>query len=308
MVPALGLPWLAKHFTEPQVQEEGIIVRLFRHDTGKVEIIPLEDYVTGVVAAEMPALFPEEALKAQVLAARTYVVKRMVAGGIVNNYHEGADVCDDPTHAQAYITTETMKEQWGKIKYYQYYYKIRMAVDNTSGEIITYQGQLIDPVFHAACGGHTENAEDVWKFAVPYLRSVACPYENNPESAGRVTLARDEVAKALNVDLESVTVSTNHQQLFEVVESTSTGRPKTLLVGDRRVSASEIRQKLGLRSTNFTWQLQDEQIVFDTIGYGHGVGMCQYGASGLAQQGYDYKKIINHYYTGVQINNINEYI
>ncbi|KAF1086029.1 Amidase enhancer precursor [Sporotomaculum syntrophicum] len=307
MVLALGLPWLAQHLMEPRVQDEGTIVRLFRHETGRVELIPLEDYVTGVVAAEMPALFPEEALKAQALAARTYIVKRMMAGGVVNNHHEGADVCDDPTHAQGYLTTEAMKERWGKIKYYQYYYKIRMAVDSTAGEIITYQGQPIDPVFHAACGGHTENAEDVWKFAVPYLRSVACPYENNPESVRQVAFVRDQVAKALNVDFESVSASTNQKELIQVVESTATGRPKTLLVNDRRLSASEIRQKLGLRSTNFTWQLKDDQIIFETVGYGHGVGMCQYGACGLAQHGNDYKKIINHFYTGVQINNISDY-
>jgi len=303
---ALGLPWVVHQFMEPRVQQGGTIVRLYRHETGTVELISLEDYVTGVVAAEMPALFPEEALKAQAVAARTYIVKRMVAGGVVNNYHKGADTCDEPSHAQAFLTTETMKERWGTLKYYQYYYKIRMAVDDTASQIITYQGQPIDPVFHAACGGRTENAEDVWKFAVPYLRSVTCPYETDPEPVRQLAISRDQVAEALNVDLDAVAVSTNQNQLIQVVESTTTGRPKTLLIGDRRLSASEIRQKLGLRSTNFTWQFKDDEVVFETVGYGHGVGMCQYGACGLAVHGYDYKKIINHYYTGVQINNINQ--
>lgn len=302
---ALGLPWVVQRVTEPRVREEGTIVRLYRHDTDTVELISLEDYVTGVVAAEMPALFPAEALKAQAVAARTYVVKRMVAGGVVNSCHEGADTCDNPSHAQGWLTREAMKERWGKLKYYQYYYKIRMAVDDTAGEIITHQGQPIDPVFHAACGGHTENAEDVWKFAVPYLRGVACPYEADPEPVRQVALSLDRVAGALGVDLHSVPVSTNRAQLIKVVESTATGRPKLLLVGDRHVTASELRQKLGLRSTNFTWQYRDDQIIFATTGYGHGVGMCQYGAKGLAEHGYDYKQIINHYYTGVQINNIN---
>ncbi len=307
LVLALGLPWAVQKLMEPRVQEDGTIVRLYRHETGTVELISLEDYVTGVVAAEMPALFPEEALKAQAVAARTYIVKRMLAGGVVNNYHKGADTCDDPSHAQGWLSREAMKERWGKLKYYQYYYKIRMAVDVTKGEIITYQGQPIDPVFSAACGGRTENAEDVWKFTVPYLRSVACPYETDPESVRQLAISRDQVAKALNVDLASVAASTNQNQLIQVVESTATGRPKTLLVGGRRLSASEIRQKLGLRSTNFTWQYKDDKIVFETVGYGHGVGMCQYGACGLAEHGYDYRKIINHYYTGVQINNINDY-
>ncbi len=307
LVLAFGLPWMVQQLMEPRVQEEGTIVRLYRHETGTVEIISLEDYVTGVVAAEMPALFPEEALKAQAVAARTYIVKRMVAGGVMNNYHKGADTCDDPSHAQGYLTRENMKERWGTLKYYQYYYKIRMAVDNTAGEIITYQGQPIDPVFHAACGGHTENAEDVWKFSMPYLRGVACPYEADPEPVRQVAISRERVAKALNVDLDSVAASTNQNQLIQVVESSATGRPKTLLINDRILSASEIRQKLGLRSTNFTCQYEDDEIVFETVGYGHGVGMCQYGACGLAKHGYDYKKIINHYYTGVQINNIDDY-
>ncbi|AGL03811.1 stage II sporulation protein D [Desulfoscipio gibsoniae] len=304
---ALGLPWVVQKIMEPRVQEEGTIVRLYRHDADTVELMSLEDYVTGVVAAEMPALFPDEALKAQAVAARTYIVKRMVAGGVMNNCHEGADTCDNPSHAQGCLTRAEMKERWGTLKYYQYYYKIRMAVDDTAGEIITYQGQPIDPVFHAACGGHTEDAEDVWMYSVPYLRGVACPYENNPNSIQQVAIGQDQVAKALGVELQSVPVSTKQDQPIKVVESTSTGRPKTLLINDRRLSASEIRQKLGLRSTNFTWQFKNDQIIFETVGYGHGVGMCQYGASGLAEHGYDYKQIINHYYTGVQINNINDY-
>jgi len=306
LVLAFGLPWAVQRLMEPREQQYGTIVRLYRHATGEVEIISLEDYVTGVVAAEMPALFPEDALKAQAVAARTYIFKRMLAGGVVNNYHEGADTCDEPSHAQGCLTREAMKENWGNLKYYQYYYKIRTATDDTAGQIITYQGRPIDPVFHAACGGRTENAEDVWKFAVPYLRSVACPYDTDPEPVRQVAIAREQMAKALQVDLQAIAASTNQKQLIQVVESTATGRPKTLLVNERRFSASEVRQKLGLRSTNFTWQFKGDEIVFETVGYGHGVGMCQYGACGLAQHGYDYKKIIDHYYTGVQISNMEE--
>ncbi|WP_449241662.1 stage II sporulation protein D [Desulfoscipio gibsoniae] len=303
---ALGLPWVAQRMMEPRVREEGTIVRLYRHETDSVELISLEDYVTGVVAAEMPAVFPSEALKAQAVAARTYIVKRMVAGGLVNSCHEGADTCDDPSHAQGFLTREAMKERWGALKYYQYYYKIRMAVDDTEGEIITYQGRPIDPVFHASCGGHTENAEDVWKFDVPYLRGVDCPYETDPEPVRQVSIAKNQVEKALGIDLQSVSVAAGRDQIIKVVESTATGRPKVLLINDRRISASEVRQKLGLRSTDFSWQFKDDQVIFETVGYGHGVGMCQYGARGLAEHGHDYKQIINHYYTGVQINNIND--
>jgi len=298
---ALGVPWVVQKILQPQVREQDTIVRLYRHETNKVELISLEDYVTGVVAAEMPAEFPAEALKAQAVAARTYVVKRMVAGGVVNNCHPGADTCDDPNHAQAWLSREEMKKRWGTVNYYRYYYKIRMAVDDTAGEIITYNGQPIDPVFHASCGGQTENSEDVWKFEVPYLRSVACPYDADPEPVRQVAVSLSRAEKALGVDLQAVQVTTGRGKILQVLESTSTGRPKTLLVGDRRMPASEIRQKLGLRSTNFTWQITGDKIIFKTVGYGHGVGMCQYGARGLAEHGYDYRRILKHYYTGVQI-------
>lgn len=301
---ALGLPWVVQRIMEPRVQEQGTIVRLYKHELDKVELIPMEDYITGVVAAEMPAEFPSEALKAQAVAARTYVVKRMMAGGVVNNCHPSADTCDNPNHAQAWISREEMKERWGTVNYYRYYYKIRMAVDDTAGEIVTFSGQPIDPVFHSSCGGQTENSEDVWKFEVPYLRSVSCPYDADPEPVREVATTIVTVESKLGVNMQAVQASTGSTKPIKILESTSTGRPKLLLVGDKKLQASEIRQKLGLRSTNFTWQLAEDKVIFKTKGYGHGVGMCQYGARGLAEHGYDYKRILKHYYTGVQINKI----
>jgi len=298
-----GLPYITNRTTEPPVREEGAVVRLYRHDTGEVEKIPLDDYVTGVVAAEMPAEFPTEALKAQAVVARTYIVKRMLAGGVSNSCHPGADTCDDPAHAQAWLPRSALKERWGTLKYYHYYYKIRMAVDDTAGETVTFQGQPIDPVFHSSCGGHTENSEDVWKFAVPYLRGVECPYDAPPEPVRSVTMPLDGVEKALGVTL-SATAASGGAGLFQVVETTASGRPKTVLAGENRISAADMRQKLGLRSTNFTWNLDQGQVTFTTTGYGHGVGMCQYGAQGLADHGKNYKEIIKHYYSNVTISKL----
>jgi len=299
----MGLPYITNRAAEPPVREEGTVVRLYRHDTEAVEVIPLDDYVTSVVAAEMPAEFPTEALKAQAVAARTYIVKRMMAGGVSNSCHPGADTCDDPSHAQAWLSRNALKERWGTLKYYHYYYKVRMAVDDTSGEIITFKGQPIDPVFHSSCGGHTENSEDVWKFEVPYLRGVECPYDTMPEPVRSVTLPLGGVEKALGVTL-STTAASGGGSLFKVVDSTSTGRPKIVLVGENRIAATDIRQKLGLRSTNFTWDLDKNQVTFKTTGYGHGVGMCQYGAQGLAEHGRDYQEILKHYYSNVTISKL----
>ncbi len=299
----LGLPYITNRAAEPPIRDEGTVVRLYRHDINEVEVIPLDEYITGVVAAEMPAEFPIEALKAQAVAARTYIVKRMIAGGVSNSCHPGADTCDEPSHAQAWLSHNVLKERWGTLKYYHYYYKVRMAVDDTSGEIITFQGQPIDPVFHSSCGGHTENSEDVWKFEVPYLRGVDCPHDAMPEPVRSVTLPLAGVEKALGVTL-STTAASGGGSLFKVVETTSTGRPKIVLAGENPISAADLRQKLGLRSTNFTWNLDKDQITFKTTGYGHGVGMCQYGARGLADHGKNYKEILKHYYTNVAISKL----
>jgi len=303
----LGLPYVVNRGTEPQFHEEDtVVVRLYRHDTGEVEVITLDDYITGVVAAEMPAEFHTEALKAQAVAARTYIVKRILAGGVSNTCHPGADTCDNPSHGQAWLSRTVLKERWGALKYYHYYYKVRMAVDDTAGEIITFNGQPIDPVFHSACGGHTENSEDVWKYALPYLRGVDCLYESVPESEQSVTMPLDKVEKALGVKLNTLAVAAGNgnAEPFRVVEQTAAGTPKVVVVDDKRLAAVDVRQKLGLRSTNFQWTINDGQVTIKTRGYGHGVGMCQYGAAGMAENGADYRKILNHYYTGISISKI----
>lgn len=277
-------------------------VRLYLHQENKIKKIQLEEYLIGVVAAEMPAEFPLEALKAQAVAARTYAVKRMGANGVANPLHQGADLCNDHCHGQAWLSREELKERWGTLRYYSYFYKIKTAVDETRGEVLTYQGQLIDPAYHAACGGNTENSEDVWKFQVPYLRSVPCPYEEDPQSVQTVSISLEKVDQALGTTLAAVPVSaTKAAGVMKVVERTSSGRPKTLVIDSQQFPAVAVRELLGLRSTNFTWKLQDSTIDFTTTGYGHGVGMCQYGAKGMAEHGYAYRTILGHYYSGAEV-------
>lgn len=296
----LGLPFLLNLITGPEPQAGHMKVRLYHHETGEIEEMDLNNYITGVVAAEMPAAFPAEALKAQAVAARTYVLKRILAGGVVNSEHPEADLCDDPRHAQAWIPREEMKKRWGIINFYRHYYKIRQAVDATGNTVISLEGELIDPVYHAACGGKTEDAGNVWKYDIPYLQSVNCPYENYPRRVERVTFTPQTVQKALGIDLTAVPVSTGESPV-KTVERTPTGRVKTVEVGDVVLPATLVRQRLGLRSTNFGCTLENGKLVFTTVGYGHGVGMCQYGAKGLAEHGYGYEEILKHYYTGVTV-------
>lgn len=300
LIITLGLPLLVNMLTGPEPEVSDMKVRLYHHDTGKIEELPLNEYVTGVVAAEMPAAFPVEALKAQAVAARTYVLKRLTAGGVMNSEHPGADVCDDPRHAQAWLSRGQMRERWGAINYYRYYYKIRRAVDATTNMVITYNGKLIDPVYHSACGGRTEDSGAVWKYSVPYLKSVNCPYETDPRPVQTASFTLDQARKALGVDLAAVPVSTGGSPV-KITGRTDTGRVSTVEVGGVELPATLVRQRLGLRSTNFGCRLEDDKLVFTTVGYGHGVGMCQYGAKGFAEHGYSYEEILKHYYTGVEV-------
>lgn len=308
----MGLPVLVNYLSPVRIQERETRVRLYVHSTGRIEEIPLEDYVTGVVAAEMPAAFPVEALKAQAVAARTYIVRRLTAGGVINNDHPGADVCDDHTHGQAWISREEMRRRWGTLRYYEYYYKIKKAVDETRGMVLTYEGQLIDAAYHASCGGRgTESASAVWSADLPYLVGVPCPHDADPEPVRTVSLPLAQVDHALGVSLEALPVAAGGRagdgvkSPLEVLERTPAGRPKTVRIGEKKMAATLVRDRLGLRSTDFTMTLKGDRMEITTRGYGHAVGMCQYGAKGLAEHGYTFDRILKHYYTGVEIIRIN---
>ncbi len=284
-----------------EIQKGGRTVNLFIHSTSEIINLPMEEYIVGVVAAEMPANFPLEALKAQAVASRTYIMKRLTPGGVANPIHPGADVCDDCRHGQAWISRGEMRERWGLLNYYKNYYKIKKAVDDTRGMAITYNGELIDPMYHAACGGHTENSEDVWKFSLPYLRGVPCTYENYAESEQTVRLTLSQAGRAVGTDLDALAVSTGGNSLLTITERTVNGRPKTVRVGDKTLSSATLRDMLDLRSTNFDWRVEGDTLLVTTTGYGHGIGLCQYGAKGMAEHGFDYKRILTHYFTGVEI-------
>lgn len=288
----------------PHIKSEGTTVKMYNHLTQKIQTLPLEEYVVGVVAAEMPAAFPVEALKAQAVAARTYIMQRMTPGGVQNARHPGADVSSDPREGQAWISKAEMEKRWGKLKYLEYYYKIKWAVDSTSGQVIYYNSQLIFPAFHASCGGGTENAEEVWVTAAPYLKGVACPYCADPQPERQVAFTLSELDQKLKTNLSAVPVSTLKNKAIQITKETATGRPKEIRIGNKEYSATMLREILNLRSTRISWQATGDKITFTTRGYGHGVGLCQYGAKGMAQQGKTYEQILKHYYTGVKIKSL----
>lgn len=287
------------------IQGDAVKVRLLQHENNEIVEMGLEEYVVGVVAAEMPASFSLEALKAQAVAARTYAVKRLqVSDPRIKSMNVKADLSSDPAINQAWISAAEMKKRWGNLNYQNNKNKITRAVTETKGEVLIYDGQLIDPAYHASCGGcGTENSEYVWKYEIPYLRSVPC--NNHPDgnkeavNVFKISDVNKTLANGLSVipaGKTSINVSS-----MKILEKTNSGRIKTVLLAGQKISGSEIRSKLGLPSTIFDLVIEKDQIKFVSKGYGHGVGMCQYGAGAMAKEGKNYLEILKYYYQGVKL-------
>jgi stage II sporulation protein D len=270
----------------------------------KVITLDLEDYVKGVVACEMPASFHPESLRALAICARTYAVKKMrVFGG--NSYSPDADVSSDHRTDQAWAPDEVLRERWGVLGTWVNMPKIEKAVNDTRGLILTYKGNPCELVYHSTCGGNTEAAKDVWGNNVPYLVSVPCSFckESPYYNTQTVTLSRETVSLSLRNTGASVPVSSiTNNDFVRVKEVSPTGRIKQVAVAGETMRGLEFRTALGLRSTMMSWDVQGDNVVFNVKGYGHGVGLCQYGADGMGKQGRTYLEILSYYYPGTQVN------
>lgn len=281
----------------PQTVTSNVEVAVYRSKLKKIEHVPLEDYVVGVVAAEMPADFEMEALKAQALTARTFVVKRMISGAVLPNKADVTDTID----TQVYYSLSDLQKQWGK-SYDAKIGRIQKAVRATAGQVLTFDKQPITAAFFSTSNGYTENAEDYWGSPVPYLKSVDSPWDKNtPKFLSEQTVSIADFEKKLGVKVLA------NGKVGNIIDRTSGQRVKTVSFDSKKLSGREVREKLGLRSSDFTWKQEGSQIVITTKGYGHGVGMSQYGANGMAKEGKSYKDIVMHYYQGVQIAGVNEY-
>lgn len=271
--------------SQPQTSNERMVnVKL---SSGQVVSLTLEDYVTGVVASEMPASFNTEALKAQAVAARTYALKRTANGATLS-----ATTAD-----QIYKTTSELQAMWGA-SYSTYYSKVKSAVEATKGQYMTYGGNYIEALYFSTSNGRTENAENVWKDAYPYLVSVESPWDVGiPSYSGSKTVAMSTISEKLGVTLTS-------SSQIQILERTQGNRVKKVSICGKEYTGVQIRTIFGLRSADFDVSASGDNIVFTTRGYGHGVGMSQYGAHLMAKAGYSYRQILTHYYTGVQINSL----
>lgn len=264
---------------------------------GKIVDMNIEDYIVGVVAAEMPASYEPEALKAQAVAARTYTLHLKHNGGC--SAHSGADVCTNSSHCQAYLTAEEMDNAWGGNKE-KYLAKIKEAVDATRGQEIYYKGDEIQVFYFSSSGGMTEDCANVYAESLPYLVSVTSPGEESYSNYyGKVTVSYDEFVRKMEDFSPGIKLAGSADDIGEITRFES-GRVKNIRIGDEVFTGRQIRQIFGLNSTNFTVKTTDE-VSFSTVGFGHGVGMSQTGANVMAKNGSTYIEILEHYFTGVTI-------
>ena len=271
---------------------EGMNVRVKREETNTVEVVPFEDYVVGVLAGEMPVNFELEALKAQAVAARTYVMKKMS-----DNKNEDYDIVDTVQN-QVYISDQELQDKW-KDKYQERINKVKTAVLETKGEYLSYNGKVIEAFFFSTSVGKTENSEDVFKQALPYLRSVDSTWDEEVSP-----VFNDSKEYSLQEFYERLNLKYSDKIKVEVLNTTSTGRIKNIKINNKKFTGSEVYKNLNLRSTFFEINQIGSNVVINTKGYGHGVGMSQYGALAMAKKGYKYDEILKYYYQNVQIEKI----
>lgn len=267
---------------------------------GTAREMALEDYVAGVVAAEIAPTFPTEALKAQAVAARTYAAYKLTAGRA--DAHPDADVCDDYHHCAAYLDLAAEASgRWGS-EAGAYESAIVDAVRATRGQVVKYDGKPIIAVFCAAAGEKTEAAVDVWGSEVPYLQNVDSPGGADcPKYRGKVRFTAGEFRDKMAEAVPSADLTGAPGTWFAASERSPAGGIKTVRLGGVQVTGTDLRETLGLNSTNFTLEVTDDSITFLTTGYGHGVGLSQYGAKHLADAGKTYQDILTHYYVGTTV-------
>ncbi|CCQ95770.1 Stage II sporulation protein D [[Clostridium] ultunense Esp] len=278
-----------------------IEVPVYRVGKKVVEKFPLEEYLIGVVAGEMPAEFPLEALKAQAITARTYLIRRIVDRDFAD-VPGGAFVKDSIDH-QVYLGTEELKKAWGK-DYEWKTDKIRKAVYETEGLVLTYDGRPITATFFSTSNGRTENAEEYWSEPYPYLKSVPSPWdEKSPEFAQTTRLPLKEVSAKLGI-----TIAGPAEDWSGVLKWTTGGQIASIRIGGKMFTGREVRERLKLPSATFWWEVNGDDLVIKTKGYGHGVGMSQWGASGMAKEGKKAEEILTYYYKGVSLEDYRNWI
>ena len=279
-------------------------IKLLHSSTGQVEELHIDEYLYGVVSSEMPASFEIEALKAQAVVARTYTIYQTSHNA---GKHENADMCDDFNCCQAWISKADRIAKWEPEHSENYWNKIVQAVDSTKGNVVAYNGQVINAFFHANSGGKTESSLNIWGgIDYPYLKSVETAGEEGyTQYASEVVLSHQDLLNKIKSTHKDCEIDFSQQDCIKIIDYTTSGRVKTIKFGNKQIAGTEARTLLGLKSTNFTYEINNENVKFTVTGYGHGVGMSQTGADALAKTGANYENIIKHFYTDVEIIEVN---
>lgn len=284
--------------SEPFNYGDYTTINLLHTEDGSVESLNLDDYLLGVVSAEMPASFELEALKAQAVVARTYTIYKIKNG----SKHENASICDSALCCQAWISKENRLARWEESKRDEYWNKIVEAVETTKGKVILYQNEPINAFFHSNSGGKTENPEYVWGGSLPYLVSVETSGEEAYSSYNsEVNISKDELVAKMLEKYSDFNIDFGSSDAVQIKEYTEAGRVKTIKIGNKNISGVEARTLFNLKSAKFSVEIIENNIRFSVIGYGHGVGLSQTGSDSLAKQGKNYIEIIKHYYKDVEI-------
>ena len=257
-------------------------------------------YLLGVLRAEMPASFEEEALKAQAIAARTYTLYRIRGGGSAN--HPNADACDDHTCCKAYLSAEQAASNWGSMAVY-YEEKLARAVSETDGEVLLYDGVPILAVFFSSADGSTQGAGDVWMSDLPYLQSVSSPENEElvPNYYSTASFTAGEFRSLILQSYPDADLSGDAGTWVRDIMRNDSDYVASVTVGGIKMRGNDLRTALSLRSPSFTVEYKDNTFTFHVTGYGHGVGMSQYGANALAKEGYSAEEIVQHYFSGAAV-------
>lgn len=267
-------------------------IRIKRSATGNIDVVPIEEYIVGVVSGEVPISFEMDALKAQAVAARSYVLKQLEY-----NRNNDYDVVDTVMN-QVYLDSDQLKDRWGD-DYVTNLNKAKMAVLETKGEYLDCNGSVVEALFFSTSAGYTENSGEIFPTQQPYLKSVASTWD-----ADVSPVFNDYFYFTLGDFYSKLGLGYDDNLRVEVINTTSTGRVKQIKINDKLFSGDDVQYLLGLRSTFFTIIQDGSNITINTKGFGHGVGMSQYGAQGMALNGYKYDEILKYYYQGVEIKKI----
>lgn len=287
-----------------KIDETPPVINIYDADRNKVINMDIEEYLYGVLSSEMPSSFDIEALKAQAISARTYVMYKKENN--ITSGHKNATVCTNSAHCQAYTSYSNLKKIKGQNWINSDYDLVKKAVNETKGQIVVYDDKAILPLYFSTSSGKTEDSEDVFSTQYPYLVSVDSPYEKeSPKYKTTFDINKNSFINYIKKSYPKINLSSdNISEQVKILNRTKGGCVKTIQIGNIKIAGTELRKILNLNSANFTIKYEGDKMEFIVRGYGHGVGLSQWGAQGMAKEGYKYYEILLHYYKNTDIKDI----